>query len=133
MDVARLRQKGATIHEWPDACSTEERIFLDVPWEAVRILIDFANKHFDTNSIKDSINQVCQKDGLEILADLSLSAALDTPSLRRAIGKAADANGWYKDIARGERLAEVIMTAQAAMTDTPSIAAIAALRQWVDA
>jgi putative ATP-dependent endonuclease of OLD family len=133
VEVARVRQKGATIHEWPEACSTEERILLDVPWDAVGSLIKFAVECVGAASVKDNINNVCKAAGLAEIADLTLQAALDTPRFRRAIGKAAKAKGWYKDIARGERLAEIVMAASDKMAGKPVSAMIVALRQLIDA
>jgi putative ATP-dependent endonuclease of the OLD family len=133
VEVARVRQKGVTIHEWPEACSTEERILLDVPWDAVGSLIKFAVECVGAASVKDNINNVCKAAGLAEIADLTLQAALDTPRFRRAIGKAAKAKGWYKDIARGERLAEIVMAASDKMAGKPVSAMIVALRQWIDA
>ena len=132
-DVARLEQKGAIVHEWPESCSTEERVFLDVRWDTVRALITVAVEYVGADSVKDSINHACQRAGIGSIADLSLPASLDNPALRRAIGRAAKAKDWYKDIARGERLAEIIMAAQAIMTGKPLTLTIAALRQWIDA
>jgi hypothetical protein len=131
--VTRLRQKGATVHEWPDACSTEERIFLDVPFEIVRELIVFAGECIGVDSVKDSINNACTKLGAPTMSGLNLPEILDTQNYRRAIGKVANAKGWYKDIGRGERLAEIVMAACDKMPNKALTAAINALRQWVDA
>jgi putative ATP-dependent endonuclease of the OLD family len=132
-EVARMKQKGATVYEWPDACSIEERIFLDVPWEAVGTLIKFAEECMGPASVKDSINNACKTAGIAAIADLALPVALDSPQLRRAIGKAADTKDWYKDIARGERLAEIVMAASGKMANKPLTIMFTFLRQWIDA
>jgi predicted ATPase len=131
--VARLRQKGATVHEWPDACATEERIFLDVPFRTVRELVAFAGECIGADSVKDSINHACSKLGAPTVTELGLPEAFDKQNYRRAIGKVANAKDWYKDIARGERLAEIVMAAYGEMPKKPLTAAIDVLRQWADA
>lgn len=133
LEVRRIKQKGAEVHEWPDACSTEERIFLDVPWEAVRSLLEFAEECVGAASINDNINNGCKAAGLIEVTDLTLPAALDNPRFRRVIGGVAKTKSWYKDIARGERLAEIVMAASDKMEGKPLTATIGALRQWTDA
>ena len=132
-EVARVKQKGATVHEWPDACSLEERIFLDVPWQAVVALVKAAEEFVGVASVKDSINNACKAAGLTEIADLALPVALDSSKFRRAIGNAANTKDWYKDIARGERLAEIVMAASSKMANKPLMVMISALRQWTDA
>jgi putative ATP-dependent endonuclease of OLD family len=132
-EVARVKQKGAMVHEWPDACSLEERIFLDVPWEAVGALVKSAEESVGAASVKDSINNACKAAGLAEIADLGVPVALDSQKFRRAIGKAANTKDWYKDIARGERLAEIVMAASPKMAGKPLMAMISTLRQWTDA
>jgi putative ATP-dependent endonuclease of OLD family len=131
-EVIRVREKGATIHEWPDACSTEERVFLDLPWETVDVLIRFAEECVGAASVKDSINNACKAAGLAEIADLALPTALDSSAFRRAIGNAADTKDWYKNIFRGERLAEIVMAASGEMAGKPLTVTIAALREWID-
>jgi len=132
-EVARVKQKGAMVYEWPEACSIEERIFLDVPWEAVGALVKSAEETVGAASVKDSINNVCKAVGLTEIADLDFPGALDSPEFRRAIGNAANNKDWYKDIARGERLAEIVMAASTKIADKPLMAMISTLRQWTDA
>ncbi len=131
--VDSIKKKGGIVCEWPEACSTEERIFLDVPWETVIALVRFAEEWVGA-AVKDTINNICQGQGLSGIPDLKLPASLDTTDFRRAIGKAAKNknNRWFKGITSGERLAELIAPCLDQIPDKPLAITISALRQWVD-
>jgi len=132
--VDSVKKKGGIVLEWPDACSTEERIFLDVPWKTVIELVKFAVESVGTESVKDNINNVCQRRGLSEITGLTLQKSGDNPSFRRAIGTAAKNknNPWFKDITRGERLADIIGPCLDQIPETPLAKTISELRQWVD-
>lgn len=104
--VDAVTGKGGIVSEWPEDCSTEERIFLDVPWETAIGLVKFAEECVGSDSVRDNINNICQAQGLPQIADSMLPKSLDDLAFRRVIGKAAKNknNPWFKDITRGERL-----------------------------
>ena len=132
--VDNVRGKGGIVLEWPDACSTEERIFLDVPWETVIEVIKLAEESVGADSVKDNINNACQRNGLSQITYLPLQRLCDNPGYRRAIGAAAKnkTNPWFKDITRSERLAEIIAPCLDQIPNTPLAKTISKLRQWVD-
>lgn len=130
--VDSVRKKGGIVLEWPDVCSTEERIFLDVPWETVVELINFAKESIGTDSVKDNINNACERTGLSKITGLTLQSSCDNPGFRRAIGAAAKSKKWFKDIMRGERLAEICAPCLDQIPKTPLAKTISELRQWVD-
>lgn len=135
--IDTVKEKGGAVFEWPDACSTEERIFLDVPWKTVIELVKFAEESVavGSDSVKDNINNACQARGLSKITGLVLPTSLDNPAFRRAIGIAAKNknNPWFKDITRGERLAEIVAPCLDQIPQTPLAETISKLRQWVDA
>ncbi len=133
--IESVRMKRGAVLEWQDACSTEERIFLDVPWETVIALVRFAEESVPGDSARDNINNACAEQGLSKIVDLMLPKLLDTADFRRAIGKAAKnkRNPWFKDITRGERLAEVIAPCLDQIPAKPLARTISSLRQWIDA
>jgi hypothetical protein len=130
-----VKEKGGAVFEWPDACSTEERIFLDAPWETVVLVVKFAEECVGSDSVRDNINNTCQARGLSKIASLVLPRSLDNPAIRRAIGIAAKNknNPWFKEITRGERLAEIIAPFLGQIPQTPLAETISKLRQWADA
>lgn len=138
--IEAIKNNGGSVHEWPDNCSTEERIFLDVPWDSLVALIKLAEEHVGTDSVRNNINNACRAQKLNEIVDLTLPQMLDNAAFRRAIGIAAKGgqdtkkrkSPWFKDIARGERLAEIVMPSLDKVRDSSLAKAIASLRQWVD-
>lgn len=133
--INSVKEKGGTVFEWPDASSTEERIFLDVPWNTVIELVKFAEECEKSDSVRDNINNACKAQSLTEISDLTLPKSLDTNNFRRVLGTAAknDSRPWFKDIARGERLAEIIAPCLDKIPGKPLAKTISSLRQWVDA
>ena len=130
-----VRDIGGIVMEWSDTCSTEERVFLDVPWDAVVGLVRFAVDCEGADSVRDNINSVCKAKTLPEIADLSLPKSLDSANFRRAIGVAAKnkSRPWFKDIARSERVAEIIAPWLTQIAGTPLANTILSLQEWVDA
>jgi predicted ATPase len=54
--IEAVKNKGGSAHEWLDDCSTEERIFLDVPWETLVALVKLAEEYVGSDSVRDKIN-----------------------------------------------------------------------------
>jgi putative ATP-dependent endonuclease of OLD family len=131
--VARIKAKGGQVHEWPDVCCTEVRLFLDIPWAILVSLMKFTEDRVSADSVRATINNTCKTDGLSELSDLTFPVALDSPEFRRALGKTADEKSWYKSIPRAERVAEIIEPCLKEISGTPLAKTFAALRQWVDA
>ena len=132
--INNVKEKGGTVFDWPDNCSTEDRIFLDVPWETAITLVKYAEECEGTDSVRDNNNNVCKAQSLSEISDLTLPKILDTDNFRRAIGVAAKNKNspWFKDIARGERIAEIIGPCLNQIPDKPLARTISSLRQWVD-
>jgi putative ATP-dependent endonuclease of the OLD family len=129
-----LKEKGVSIYEWTGGCSTEERIFLDVPWVTVSALVALAAESVTPDSVKAQINNVCKAQGLTELASLTLPGGLDTTAFRGVLGKAAknETRAWFKDISRGERVGEILGPALAAIAAKPLVEGLTVLRNWVD-
>jgi hypothetical protein len=130
--LIRAVARGVTYVAWPGNCSTETRVFLDLPWPGVQELIALAEECFGTESVLGRINRLLAPTNTEI-GDLALANALDNSIFRRALGGAASGGKWFKDIARAERLAAVAGPYLAAISATPLAVTIARLRVWIDA
>ena len=87
--VDSVKRKGGRVLEWADGCSTEERMFLDVPWNTVIKLVTLVVGNVGPDSVRDNINNACKEKGLPPIADLSLSKSLDDAVFRRLIGVVA--------------------------------------------
>jgi putative ATP-dependent endonuclease of OLD family len=126
--------KGCAVAKWPDNCSTEERIFVDLPWEAVRELVAYAVECVGDDSVLAITNNTLKMLELSQITDLTLPQTLNTHQFRRALGIAAKSKGgsWFKDISRGEKVAALIAPRLNEITETPLAATLSALRSWVD-
>lgn len=131
--IASVKLKGGTIFEWPDSCSTEERIFLDVPWETVIDLVKLAVELVGCDSVRANINNACKVKSLPEIADLALPVDLDTAEYRSVFGTVSKDKSWFKDITKGERLAEIVAHCLDKIPNKPLPKTITSLRQWVDA
>jgi putative ATP-dependent endonuclease of OLD family len=105
-----------------------------VPWTVVGALVAFAAECVTADSVKAQINKVCKAQGLLELTTLNLPATLDSVALRAALGKAAknEDRSWFKDITRGERLAEILGPCLEKLTGKPLAEGLTALRKWID-
>ncbi len=130
--IERIKAKGGTPVIWPDTCSTEERIFLDVPWTTVADLVKFAVECVGPDSVRANINNACKAAGIAEITDLTLPVNLDSAAFRHAIGKAAKNKDWFKDIARGEKLGAIIGPCLDEIKDKALAKGIESIRQWVD-
>lgn len=128
-----VEKKGGSVIKWPDACSTEERIFQDVPWQTVIALVKFAEECFGATSVRTNINNEYKARSLPEIADLALPIDLDTVEHRSVFGTVFKNKSWFKDITKGERLAEIIAPCLDQIPDKPLAKTITGLRQWVDA
>jgi putative ATP-dependent endonuclease of OLD family len=133
--IKRVKDKGGKVVEWPDSCSTEERIFLDVPWHIVIALVNFAVESEGVDSVMANVNNACGAKKLAEITDLTLPKTLDNENYRRAIGVAAKnkSRPWFKDIDKAELLASIIAPCLNQIIEKPLAATIFDLREWVDA
>ena len=130
--LQRAQSKGAVFLQWPDICSTEERLFRDLPWQGVQKAVAYACECGNADSVLALLNNTLKANQLDILADLTLSASLDSLAFRTALGKTAKKESWYKDIAKGEGLGEIIAPYLSAISGTPLAKMISELRRWID-
>jgi hypothetical protein len=131
-DLERAKGKGVVVHQWPDRCSTEERLFLDLPWACVRSMIALAIEFSSMESVRAVIDNALSTAGLPTATAVRLGSDRDTAQVRRILGKVANDKKWFKTIERGERLAALIGPHLGAISDKPLSAGIAAMRKWVD-
>jgi hypothetical protein len=129
-----LKAKGGCVYEWTGGCATEERLMLDAPWTVVAALVAFAAECGTADSVKAQINKVCKAQSLPELAFLELPTSLDSAAFRSAVGKAAKNSDrpWFKDITRGERLADILGPSLEKVSGKPLGEGITTLREWID-
>ena len=100
-----LKQNGIEIFDWDEGNSTEQQVFLDLPWEAVKELISFAEEECSESSVRDSVSAQLNMSSNQLGDDWKEQ---DTPEFRDALGNAAKTNKWFKNISKGGFLGFII-------------------------
>lgn len=131
--VTRAERAGAILHIWPGQCSTDERIFLDVPWATIRALVAFAADHHSADSVLASTNNELAARRLPAIPDLALPSALDGLEFRRALGATAKRKSWFKKIELAEAITPLIYACLPEIAHTPLAIGIQRAREWIDA
>jgi putative ATP-dependent endonuclease of the OLD family len=96
--LKRANDAGVLIHLWPDKCSAEERLFLDLPWSAVRETITLASQLISTDSVMAVMDTALKLARLPTVTEQKLTAERDTIEVRRILGKVANKSSWFKGI-----------------------------------
>jgi len=132
--VTAVEAAGGIVLQWPGSCSTDERIFLDVPWDVVRALVSYAAECHTSDSVLARTNATCRAAGVAELANLALPASLDSNALRAVLGATAKAkkNAWFKTIDHGEHIATLVYPCLNQIAATPLAQNLTRLRAWVD-
>jgi len=128
-DKEEMRDKGIKIFDWNEGNSVEQQVFKDLPWEAVKELITFAEEEFSEISIRDSVK-----------ARLNTNSQLrddwkehDVPEMREALAEAAKKGEWFKRIDRGEVLGSIIFKYFDQIEDNKALKKqLQNLSNWVD-
>lgn len=110
-----LREKQVEIVRWDDENNTEMQVFLDVPAENIKEIIEMAieNTGKDEQTILQSINST---DGVELGSLEEIESYSDLPLLRTAIAKAAfkkdrkTQNNWFKSVSKAEKLGDYLFS-----------------------
>lgn len=128
-----VTKRGGKILIWSDSCSTEQRIFLDVPWSTMKCLIDYAVECDGLPRILNTVNEAMPV-GMALLSDLSLPSTLDNAAFRAVLGLAAKTKNkaWYKDIGRAEHVANILFDCLDLIKDKPFAIELAKVRHWID-
>lgn len=133
-EILKIEERGGKVLAWEGSCSTEQRMFLDVPWSAVQHLVDYAVECDGLERILHTIN-AAMPDGMAKLSALKLAASQDNEAFRAVLGAAAKTKGkaWFKDIGRAEHVAESFFGCLDQIKAKPFATMLAQARQWVDA
>lgn len=94
-------QAGCKIVRWQKGVCLEQQIFNDIKWDTLVQLVNLAQK------LNPNLN-IFEKMGLS--EENILLEHNDTAANRSKIGMLAKKDSWFKDINRGEQLAEVVYT-----------------------
>lgn len=130
--VEAAKAAGAVVLEWVGDCSTDERMFRDVPWSTVRQLVAFAVRCVSADSVLATTRATCKALSLPEPLDLTLPTSLDSSNFRAALGQTAKKHSWFKTIARGEHLGPIVYPCLGEIGATPFAKHLERLRAWID-
>jgi energy-coupling factor transporter ATP-binding protein EcfA2 len=125
-----LRTADIKIFDCDVGFSIEQQIFKDLPWDAVKKLLDYVmkNRNISEEQLKESIKS---KYGTEFPDDFKNT---DNPQMRDAIGKASliKEKEWFKRIDRGEFLGEIIFSYFESLDGKKLKTQLDNLLSWID-
>jgi hypothetical protein len=131
--VEQLKSEGVRIIIWDENVSTEERIALDVLWQALKDIVALATTLHGQESTLDSIcNELGKpRSALGDNMDAWSSFGLSQDIIRKAVGKTAKSKGWFKRIDYGEELGKIVVAQLDHLTGKDLKAKIDELSKWV--
>jgi hypothetical protein len=132
-DAATLTAAGIPVVQWDGNVSIEGRVALDLPFAALKELVEQVACERGEMSVVESI-AACGVErpgsGQSDLDNWLASTGTSQVDLQVAVGTAAKKGEWYKTIEGGKRLASVILKVfdQIGLTDTAK--KLETLEQW---
>jgi len=130
--IEALGQRSVRAFLWDGQASTEQRLFRDLPWQAVREVVSIA-----LDEGYPVLQQVASELGCAP-SDLNGGPAdwpnsFNSDDLREALGKAAKSknNAWFKNHRLGVRLGLVVADHLDAVCNTDLAIKLRSLREWI--
>lgn len=128
-EKAALRQGGIAVFDWDQPNALEEQVFLNIPTAVVAKLIKIVVNERGTESVKSCLT--VGNIPFEIVDDEIRFSRLDGAT-KKKIGTIAKRKGWYKNIALGEQLGNVIFENWEFIgAETKLKSVVDALSKWV--
>ena len=128
-DAQELREAGVTVAKWQEDLCLEERVFRDLPWAGVTSSLDAARNIWNDERLRAQV-ATQYSDHL----DPDFAAWVDSPRLRSALGKAANASNWFKRQDRSYEWAAAISghLGDGAVQGSDLVRQLTSLRCWID-
>lgn len=122
-----LVKLGITVIDWDDYAAIEDRLFLDLPWDGVKKLIDYKIEENGNDSIRDAIK--CQFKG-----DFPHGNWKDnyTCEMRQAMAHASLNKEWFKKIDHGKYIGKVVFDCYDQLDGKNLRNKLDLLKSWVD-
>ncbi|TGN14007.1 ATP-dependent nuclease [Leptospira ilyithenensis] len=124
-----LRKIGITIVDCENNNALEHQIFLDLPWEGIRELLNYQIDLIQ-ESVKDSLLSAYKSYGYGTFPNDWLN--MDILEMRKVLGFTSSKNKWFKNIQHGEFLSKVCLKYFEAIKDKHIGKQIIALSNWMD-
>lgn len=121
-----LKQKGINVFDWDVENSTEQQVFNDLPWEAIKELIEYLEAQLPEASVRNSLNSRMQG---ELTGNWKEN---DTVEIRKALAEAAKNSNWFKRIDHGKFLGKIIFKHFDYIKDKTLGKRLENLSNWID-
>ena len=132
-----IRSVGAEVLLWDGNMATEQRLAADVPLETLQAIVEAGSDIKGEESCIASCKTQLAKLGINAAAVTGIALVdwqqngIHDPTLREAIGNAAKASKWFKNLNDGQKLADLVIAALPDIADTPLGTKLRALEEWV--
>lgn len=125
-----LKTAGIKIFDCNDGIAIEQQVFLDLPWDAIKTLLDYVIKYkkITETQLKESVKSKYHGDFPDDFKNT------DTPQMRAAIAGASLVRDkeWFKRIDHGEYLGKIIFNHINDMVDKKTKNQMESLSAWID-
>lgn len=130
-DAAVLASAGVQLFQWEGNTCIEQRISLDLPVEALILVVRLAMDNKSVESVRDSVQSRLSSSGTRLDSDPNnWAAAYSEQELRDAIGRAAQECEWFKRVDLASGLGEIIIDYTDSIESTNLGVTINAIRDW---
>ena len=128
--ATELQAVGLAVIQWSEGKNTEQRLMSDVPESALAVLWQIAASEKGLQSITDQLADRFQNPTPRPPDLDGWKARVGVPQLRDALGAAAAAGGWYKNIRGGQAVGAALAQVLHEMTGTDLHDKLSAVEQW---
>lgn len=132
-DAATLSSQGILVLQWDGSVSTEGRIALDLPFAALKRLVEGVACERGAVSVGDSIAAcgVPKPNGnQDNLDDWLATGGCSESELRTAVGAAAKKSGWFKTVDGGKLLAAAVAQELGQIAQSDTAQKLDVLERW---
>ncbi len=129
---ADLMTKGVLPILWEGAVSTEQRLFLDLPWEGVSELVALAIEH--GYAVLQQLGTALGRSTAHLSDDATTWLSSESEAeLRAALGVAAKAKkgAWFKNVRYGKAVGEIVASCLGGIKGSDLETKVSQLRAWV--
>ena len=130
--VADLQQAGIGVFVWSGCVCTEERLFSDLPWDAVARMVEVAlDEEFPVRDQVATQMKVAPKE-LDFAPD-AWNLFFDEAVIRGALARAAKSKSgaWFKTHIQAVQIGEIVCASLAEVPTSDTAIKIDELRQWI--
>jgi hypothetical protein len=131
-DPEGLRKAGALVLLWEGKVATEERIFLDLPWEGVEKTIELACELWTGDHVRNTVATALKTSPKNLPAALGdWRGFRKEDEIRASLGQAAKSgDGWFKRVDRAAALGRIVAAHLGAAAGTDLATKLQSLKTW---